>query len=61
MLANNPADGPPFLGLGSYDRVNLASTRPGNLHHNTVGLQQSARKGCPLCVLLLSGLDDDMV
>jgi hypothetical protein len=39
----------------------ISSTRPGRQHHNIVRLQRSASKGCPVCVLLLRGLDGEAI
>jgi hypothetical protein len=44
-----------------YDRDNWSSARPGHTHHNIVELQLSARKGCPVCALLLRDLDHDAI
>jgi hypothetical protein len=39
-----------------HERDNWVSARPGHSHHHIVGLQSSARQGCPVCAMLLNGL-----
>lgn len=41
-----------------YSRDNWTEARPGHLHHHIVGLQESSRKGCPVCSLFLNGLSE---
>jgi hypothetical protein len=44
-----------------HERDNWSSARPGHLHHDVVGLQKSAGKGCLVCALFMHGLHDDTV
>jgi len=39
-----------------HKRDNWPSARPRHAHHHIVGLQSSARQGCPVCTMLLHGL-----
>jgi hypothetical protein len=39
-----------------HKRDNWPSARPRHAHHHIVGLQSSARQGCPVCAMLLNGL-----
>jgi hypothetical protein len=39
-----------------HERDNWSSARPRHSHHHIVGLQSSARQGCPVCAMLLNGL-----
>lgn len=39
-----------------HERDNWISARPRQSHHHIVGLQSSARQGCPVCAMLLNGL-----
>jgi hypothetical protein len=38
------------------ERDKWDSARPRHSHHHIVGLQSSARQGCPVCAMLLNGL-----
>lgn len=46
-----------------YDIDNWSSVGPGaeRRHHDIVGLRRSARNGCPVCSLLLRGLDREAI
>jgi hypothetical protein len=39
-----------------HERDHWSSARPRHSHHHIVGLQLSARQGCPVCAMLLNGL-----
>jgi hypothetical protein len=36
-----------------HERDNWSTARPRHLHHHIVGLQSSARQGCPVCTMML--------
>lgn len=39
-----------------WDRDDWYKSRPRHSHHHIVGLQTSARNGCPICAMFLRGL-----
>jgi hypothetical protein len=44
-----------------YDRDNWRSAKSGHTHHNILDLRRSALKGCPVCALVLRGLDPEAI